>query len=269
MVDLLNHLPPGAKVLDLGASAGSFLTSRRDLCIVRLDLRIPPVRGAGHYVSADAARVPFAPRTFDLVVSNHSLEHFSNLEAAVREVGRVIKPDGIFYVAVPDAGTFTDHVYRWLANGGGHVNAFRSPAEVVTLVERLTGLRHRATQTLFSSLSFLNARNLPGPPSKRMALFAFGNERFLMVFTWMLRLSDRWLGTGLSRYGWSFYFGEVTRPESAEQWINVCVRCGSGHAGKMLRAAGVVRRAGFVRVYQCPVCGAVNIWTPEPGLGCQ
>jgi len=38
MHKLLESLPPGARVLDLGARTGSFSTNREDLAIVRLDL---------------------------------------------------------------------------------------------------------------------------------------------------------------------------------------------------------------------------------------
>src|ERR1043166_5202026 len=143
MLDLIEKLPPGARVLDLGAGPGSFPISRNDLSVVRLDLEIPPARNGGCYVSADAARMPFAGAVFDLVVSNHSLEHFVELEATLREIGRVIRPGGTLYIAVPNAATLTDRIYRWLGKGGGHVNPFRRPEEVTRLVERLTGLRPR------------------------------------------------------------------------------------------------------------------------------
>lgn len=264
MHDLIARLPPGAKVLDLGAASGSFRTDRKDLCLVRLDLEVPQNRKSGLHVSADAACLPFEPHVFDLIISNHSLEHFCNLHKAVQEIGRVAKENGALYIAVPDATTLTDRVYRWLARGGGHVNPFRAPGDIITLVETLTPLKHRATQVLFSSLSFLNAHNFVAPPPRRIALFAFGSECFLVIFNWTLRLLDRLLGTRLSQYGWSFYFGNVTRAESSERWVNVCVRCGSGHPERFLRTSRAVRRIMKVLdVYRCPVCGATNILTPD------
>ena len=77
-------------------------------------------------------------------------------------MGGVIRPGGALYVAVPDASTVTDKVYRWLGRGGGHVNAFVSAADVAERVERGTGLGLAATRTLCSSLSFLNRRVAPG-----------------------------------------------------------------------------------------------------------
>jgi SAM-dependent methyltransferase len=262
MLDIVDKLPPGSRVLDLGARAGSFSTPRTDLCVVRLDLEAPPAGSSGAYVRADAARLPFPPACFDLIVSNHSLEHFAELEDTVREIGRVIKPEGVLYVAVPDASTFTDRVYRWLGKGGGHVNPFRSPGEVICLVAKWTPLSHRSTTVLFSSLSFLNVHNFTARPPRKIALFAFGNERFLAWFTWALRRLDRAMGTRLSVYGWAFQFGG-TPPETAA-WINVCVRCGSGAPEAYLRQAGAVGRVwGGMEAYTCPQCGARNLLTRE------
>jgi SAM-dependent methyltransferase len=263
MLNLIERLPPGARVLDLGARSGSFRCERADISVVRLDLEIRESQRGGHYVSADAAHMPFAARSFDAVISNHSLEHFIELDATVREVGRVLRPDGGLYVAVPNAATLTDIIYRWLGKGGGHVNRFRAPEEVIRLVERLTGLRHNGTCALYSSLSFLNACNFESRPPRKILLFANGNERFLAAFVWVLRRIDRWFGTRLSQYGWSFYFGSADPPQHQEDWINVCVRCGSGHSGAFLTKAGAI--AGLDRSvwYRCPACGGLNMFSPE------
>jgi SAM-dependent methyltransferase len=263
MLELIQALPPGARVLDLGAGGGSFRAARSDLVIVRMDLEQPaPSAAPGAWVRADSARLPFASRSFDLVVSNHSLEHFPELEPALREIGRIVKPSAILYVAVPDARTLTDRVYRWLARGGGHVNAFESPRQVATMIQRATGLPHRATRTLFTSFSFLNARNFTSRPPRRMLLFGNGDERFLAAFTWTLRWLDRAFGSRLSVYGWSFYFGDVEVPEAGEDWINVCVRCGSGFSEDFLREKGAVSPIpGRFDRYLCPECGAANRFT--------
>jgi SAM-dependent methyltransferase len=255
MHELLEGLPPRARVLDLGARSGSFQTPRRDLMVVRLDLEVPSTRGAGAYVSADAARMPFAPGVFDAVISNHSLEHFVEMEATVREIGRVIKPGGALYVAVPDATTLTDRIYRWLGRGGGHVNAFRRPEDVIGPVERLAGLRHRGTRALISGLSFLNSKNFTSRPPRKVALFGFGNEHFLAVLLWILKWADRAFATRLSYYGWAFYFGEVEMPRPGEVWRDVCVRCGGGHPRERVQPGGRL-------TYRCPQCGGWNLRAP-------
>jgi SAM-dependent methyltransferase len=263
MRKLIENLPDGSRVLDVGAGAGSFPLDRAGVLAVRVDLEIPARRPGACCVIADAARLPFRDAAFDLVISNHSLEHFIELREAVRETGRVLQRDAGLYVAVPDAGTLTDRIYRWLARGGGHVNAFRSPEEVIQLVEPLTGLVHRGTRALYSSLSFLNRHNRVHRAPRKIALFGFGHEGYLAVFTWLLRAIDRRFMTGLSRYGWSFYFGSISPPAEPE-WINVCVRCGSGHSEALLRAKAVVeRRFGVFETYRCPECRGFNLLTRE------
>jgi SAM-dependent methyltransferase len=258
MQKLLQSLAPNSRVLDLGARSGSFAITRQDQCVVRLDLQIPARKGAGLYVSANAARMPFCEQAFDAVIANHSLEHFVELEATLREIGRVMKPDGVLYIAVPDASTLTDRIYRWLARGGGHVNAFRAPADVIAPVESLTGLPHRGAQTLHSSLSFLNRHNRTAPAPRRAALFFYGNERYLAFLMWALRGVDRRLGTRLSVYGWEFYFGAGPIPRRDEAWPNVCVRCGSGFSEAFLQSKGAARNAW---TYRCPECGGFNLIT--------
>ena len=264
MLHLLGNLPAGARVLDLGAGPGSFPAIRPDLSIVRLDLERPHRLGEGAYVLADAAYMPFAARSFDLVISNHSLEHFDALEATVAEVGRVLKPDGVLYVSVPDASTLTDRIYRWLGRGGGHVNPFRSPEEVSGLVARLTGLRLWSTTVLYSSLSFLNRHNFVSPPPRRIALFAYGNEFVIATAMWLLRGIDRRCGTQFGNYGWAFRFGNVGDMPAPEAWINVCVRCGSGHSESYLRKHAAIRKAaGLFPRYRCPACGGFNLLSKE------
>jgi DNA-directed RNA polymerase subunit RPC12/RpoP len=124
-------------------------------------------------------------------------------------------------------------------------------------VERLTGLPHRATHRLYSSLSFLNRRTRTAPAPRRIALFLNGSERYLAILMWLLRGIDRRLGTRLSVYGWEFHFGSGPIPERGEAWMNVCVRCGSGFPEAYLRAKSVVRGLA----YRCPECGGFNLLT--------
>jgi SAM-dependent methyltransferase len=263
MLRLLADLPAGSRVLDLGAGSGSF-AARPDVVVVRLDLAPPVRRASGYWVAADAASLPFAAGSFDAVISNHSLEHFPDVDSTLAGIGSIIRAGGALYVAVPDAGTLTDRVYRWLGRGGGHVNPFRSAPDLAAHIEHLTGLRHKGTRTLYTSLSFLNAHNFQARPPRKIALFGFGNERFLALFTWSLRALDRNLGTRLSQYGWSFYFGSAQPPEPAEHWVNVCVRCGSGHSEAFLRERNCIPQLSQRAIwYRCPACGGLNLLSRE------
>ncbi|MGD0297223.1 MAG: class I SAM-dependent methyltransferase [Bryobacteraceae bacterium] len=264
MHEILRHLPEGARVLDLGSRAGSFDASLYPVRAVRLDLEIPSRGARCDFVQADAASLPFPDATFDAVISNHSLEHFERLEMALQELGRVVRPSGSIFIAVPDASTFSDKLYRWLGRGGGHVNAFRSRTELIALVERHTGLHFAGGRLLISSLSILNHNNLAGRAPRKMLLLGGGREGLLGLWSLISRLSDRWLHMRLSLYGWALYFGTLDETLDTSTWSNVCVRCGSGASSAWLEQLGIVKRNRWMlRSYACPSCGAPNIFTRD------
>jgi SAM-dependent methyltransferase len=251
-------------VLDLGCAKGSFDPRLCPAHVVRLDLESTP-SGSADFIRADAAALPFSDASFDLVVSNHSLEHITRLDAALPEIARILKPGAVLYAAVPDASTITDRLYRWLARGGGHVNAFRSLGQFSAIVESGTGLRLRQSRILCTSLSFLNRRNHPSRPPRKLWLLGGGNETVLRYLTWTMRQSDRLWGTRASVYGWSCVFGNGdagAAPVSEPPWTNVCVRCGSGHPSAPLESRNLVHRR-VIPWFACELCGARNFYTDD------
>lgn len=262
MYELLAQARDGARVLDLGCRHGSFPPPAR-LRTVRVDLDPPSKHPNACAVQADATALPFAPGTFELVISNHSLEHIDRPEKALREIGRTLTSDGALYIAVPDASTLTDRIYRWMAQGGGHINAFTSAPQVAELVHHYTGLPCTGTRTLYSSLSFLHRRSQPQRPPRKLWLFLNGSETALRWFVGLLRLSDRVFGSRLSVYGWALYFGAATPPEQSE-WPNVCVGCGSAHPAEALIAGDRVHRGLLWTLFDCPTCGSRSVFHAGP-----
>jgi SAM-dependent methyltransferase len=260
MHEILSSLPAGARILDLGCAQGSFPQTATAASVVRVD-REPPrvVAGLDQFTQADAARLPFRDHVFDAVIANHSLEHFDNLDYVLREIRRVTRPSGALFVAVPDAKTLTDKLYRWLARGGGHVNLFTSARETASLIEAATGFDHIATKVLCSSLSFLNRCNSPRPLPRRLLLIGGGYQWSLFLYAWLFRRLDRYFCTRTSIYGWAFYFGTINAPIDTKTWVNVCVRCGSASSASLLIERHLVRITllGF-HVFRCPDCGADN-----------
>ena len=190
MHEILANLPAHALVLDLGSAKGSFTPTTTQASVIRLDRDFPAAVHGGNLVQADAARLPFPDASIHAIIANHSLEHFEDLNACLHEIRRVIHPDGALYIAVPDASTVTDRLYRWLAGGGGHVNPFTDPEQVAALIEQATGLKHAATTTLCSSLSFLHHRNSPRPRPRRLHLLGNGSTASLLLYTWLSRRID-------------------------------------------------------------------------------
>ena len=262
MEEILDHLPPGARVLDLGAYHGSFPDGTYPLQTVRVDL-LPPAPRPGA-VQADASLLPFRARTFDAVILNHSLEHFARLKPSLQEVGRVVKQDGAVFVAVPDATTFADRLYRKLfRDRGGHVNLFGSHADLAKMLSWYFGLPHVATRTLLCSYPFLNCRNTAAPGMRRQTRFRGLPEGLLALLTGAFRLLDRRAGLRSSVYGWALYFGRIPQAVDPAPRTNVCVRCGQGHPSDWLARIGLVRRRWGLDCFSCPACGASNVYTRD------
>lgn len=256
MHEILYNLPPGSLVLDLGCSVGSFDAASFPFFTVRVDLEPLGASHSGAFAQADAARLPFRGRTFDAVVCNHGLEHFKELKPALQEIGRVLKRDGALFVSVPDATTLHDRLYRWVANGGGHVNLFDKPTELAAMLAWYSGLPHVATKVLYASYSYLNRRNARGRLWRCW-------EAPLAVLTAALRFLDRHFGSKTSIYGWAMYFGNVPEPVDPRPWTNVCVRCGQAHPSDWLAEVGAIRRKWLFPSYLCPGCGASNFYTRD------
>jgi hypothetical protein len=260
MHEILEMLPPRATVLDLGCRDGSFPEGMYDLQVIRADLQRPE-SNPGSFVQADATQLPFRAGSFDAVILNHSAEHFVELKKALQEVGRVVKAGGALYVAVPDARTFSDRLYRKLyRNAGGHVNLFGSAAKLTDMLSWYSGLRPAGIKTLFTSFTYWNRTSVSSADRKCMRLPALW-EPVLTLAVGATRFIDSWLGTRTSVYGWAIYLGTIGQPVATKSDRNVCVRCGQGHPADWLREEGRVRKTfGLLPSYSCPGCSAWNLY---------
>lgn len=143
------RLKPGDRVLDLGCGEGRHvhgLYMLGGMHIVGADLDEaslkkaeeglvwlpePAVEGGSvEFLKADATALPFADDHFDAVIVSEVLEHLPDYHAALREVRRVLKPEGRLCVTVPRA--WPERICWRLApppdgypyTPGGHVRIF-------------------------------------------------------------------------------------------------------------------------------------------------
>ena len=63
---------------------------------------------------ADATHMPFADSSFDAAFESGVLHHVPDWQAALREVGRVLKGGGRLWFAEPSKGRLTRGLYRFL-----------------------------------------------------------------------------------------------------------------------------------------------------------
>jgi SAM-dependent methyltransferase len=102
--------PPHGRVLELGCGMGHLLTwlaDRYDVfgcdinpwALAQARLNVP----LGNFILL-SGDMPYAfpEAVFDIVIAKHVVEHLSNPDQAVAEMGRVLKPGGLLILATPN-----------------------------------------------------------------------------------------------------------------------------------------------------------------------
>ncbi|BAH51936.1 class I SAM-dependent methyltransferase [Rhodococcus opacus] len=126
----LPHLPPNARILDVG-SGGALFTKymadqRPDVHILGLDLSQAQIKRAGKRMRSygdrvrfdvgDATKLDFADQTFDGVISYGSIKHWSSREAGLAECVRVLKPGGPLLITDADRSTSFEDAEKFVEN---------------------------------------------------------------------------------------------------------------------------------------------------------
>ncbi len=100
----------GRRTLEIGAGTGTHLPFEPAGEYVALEAskeladQIPRREGLTVVVADCEERLPWEDDSFDRVLAIHLLEHLYNLPAALDEVARVLRPEGVFSVVIPCEG---------------------------------------------------------------------------------------------------------------------------------------------------------------------
>jgi SAM-dependent methyltransferase len=110
--------PPSGRTLEVGCGEGRVTRdlAKRGHRVFAVDAAPTLIKLAreadrdNHYLRCDAASLPFASESFDLVVFYNSLMDIDDMEGSIREATRVLRPGGRMCACVthpiPDAGRF-------------------------------------------------------------------------------------------------------------------------------------------------------------------
>lgn len=105
--------PKNAKVLELGCGPGKLWRKNKDNIDENLDItlsdfsssmlkitkdKLKDVNHKFQYKEINAEDIPYKDETFDVVIAQHMIYFVPNIEKALSEIKRVLKPGGMFYV---------------------------------------------------------------------------------------------------------------------------------------------------------------------------
>lgn len=224
----VQNLPSGAMVVEVGCGVGQFIRAVKK--------QLPTLRCCGSDISATAIalavnehdgveyshhapeRLPYADGSTDAVLIFDVLEHVPDPAALLREVRRVLKPNGILYAFVPCEGDWLSfwhlldilHLKRELTKKfAGHIQYFSRRA-LLDLFRResFDFKRVRYSEHVVGQLLGVVAFWLMDRGARRSGLTQINNEQYLGAFaggtvgTLLKRIINTWVyieSTVLSR----------------------------------------------------------------------
>ena len=129
-------LRPGERLLDIGCGSGWFgdRCQRQGVAVWAMDIGFRGVAGAkvrfpqaASYQVGDLYFLPFAAASFDAVVLSEVVEHLEDIDSALAEARRVLRPGGRLLVSVPYRETIVDHLCihcNQLTPANAHLHCF-------------------------------------------------------------------------------------------------------------------------------------------------
>ncbi len=114
---LARELVRGRDVLDIacGEGYGSALLAQTARSVIGVDLSANAVAHAQasyglpnlRYLAGDALAIPLDDCSADMVVSFETLEHFRAHDRFLKEIKRVLRPDGVLLISTPDRDNYS------------------------------------------------------------------------------------------------------------------------------------------------------------------
>jgi 2-polyprenyl-3-methyl-5-hydroxy-6-metoxy-1,4-benzoquinol methylase len=166
-------------ILDVGAGAGyiaqslACLTGATVCAVDVIDER--QVTTGYEFTRVSSVVLPYADRAFDLVISNHVIEHVGDRATQLqhlKELARTLGPDGVLYLAVPNRWglvephyrlpflswlpqRWADRVLRWTGKGAHYDCRLLSRSELEELVGQAGLTSHNLAMEAMQEISVL------------------------------------------------------------------------------------------------------------------
>ena len=183
--ELLSGLPASARIIGMDIAPTMVSRAKRRI----------HSKGA-HFLGTDVRQIGLASGSVDVVFSNSTLDHFQSeqeFKTAIRELIRVLRPDGTIVITLDNPDNPLYALLRWLGSRGWipfHLGYTTTLAGLVAELQN-GGIRVTATDYLIhnprivSTVIFLGVRRLLGR-------FADGPIRLMLrAFNWLDKLPTR------------------------------------------------------------------------------
>jgi ubiquinone/menaquinone biosynthesis C-methylase UbiE len=166
----------GKHVLDIGTGLGGELPYYIDagarivtgfdinpLCLeaTKRHMETQGLASIVHLLDCDAASLPYPDNTFDAIISINVFEHIAQVELAVQEGYRVLRPGGLGYLHLPPYfSAWGSHLENWIHFPWPHL--FFSEKTLMKVAERQDSLTHLNDQFVESAQIDWKAERIPG-----------------------------------------------------------------------------------------------------------
>lgn len=131
-IKALDYLKPKSKVLDIACGVGIFTgiakKYRKDLEVIGVDISHRALKLASAkypevvFIQSDISELPYPDAHFDMVCGFDVLEHIKDVDRVLKEVQRVVKPNGYVHFHIPCEGEpFTLWWFLWKIRLGGDI----------------------------------------------------------------------------------------------------------------------------------------------------